>query len=139
MTLDFSTEFGRRALGQLQGETAIWLTTVTPNGMPQPNPVWFIWEDDTVLTWVQPHSARMKNLPENPNVSLHFPSSPSASEVTVLTGVAEVDESVGSFRNYPQYAAKYDDLWQHLGMTAESAEREFSVPLRIRPSKLRGF
>lgn len=139
MALDFSTDHGKMALKQLENEVVIWLTTVTPKGVPQPNPVWFIWHDDCVITWVQPGSARMRNLPNNSNVSLHFATDPNASHVTVLTGVAEADESIGSFRDYPAYGAKYDDRWQHLDMTPESADKLFSLPIRIRPAKLRGF
>lgn len=139
MSLDFSTDHGKLALGQLQNEEVTWITTVTPRGMPQPNPVWFIWHDDCVITWAQPESVRVRNLPNNANVSLHFPTDPHASHVTVLTGTAEIDEEIGSFRNYPAYGAKYDHLWAHLNMTAESAEKEYSVPIRIRPAKLRGF
>lgn len=139
MSLDFTTKHGKKALGQLQNEIAIWLTSVTPKGMPQPNPVWFIWEDDCVITWVQPHSARMRNLPLNPQVSLHFASDPAAQEMTVLTGIAEVDESIGSALNNEQYMRKYAHRWDGTDMTPEAAAEEFSLPIRIRPTRLRGF
>lgn len=139
MTLDFSTDHGKMAKEQLEKEIVIWFTTVTPKGMPQPNPVWFIWEDDCVIIWVQANSARLRNLPQNPQVSLHFATDPHASHMTVLTGEAEIDESLGRLDQNETHLAKYTDLWRALGMTPEAAANEYSVPLRIRPSKLRGF
>jgi hypothetical protein len=28
------------------GEDVIWLTTVNQAGVPQPNPMWFLWQPD---------------------------------------------------------------------------------------------
>lgn len=139
MTLDFTTDHGKMALEQLENDIVIWFTTVTPQGTPQPNPVWFAWDEDSVITWVQPHSARIRNLASNPRVSLHFAGDPDAHHVTVLTGTAEIDEQIGSALNNTRYMEKYADRWQHIGMTPESAAEEYSVPIRIRLEKLRGF
>lgn len=139
MTLDFTTDHGKMALEQLENEIVIWLTTVTPKGMPQPNPIWFVWEDDCVITWVQPHSARIRNLEHNNQVSLNMVGDPAASHMTVLTGTAEIDEDIGSALDNEQYMRKYAHRWASMNMTPESAAEEFSLPLRIRPTKLRGF
>ena len=48
---DFTTTVGRRCLERLRTEKAIWLTTVAPDGTPQPNPVWFTWDGETVLVY----------------------------------------------------------------------------------------
>lgn len=139
MTVDFTTQHGRMALEQLENEVVIWLTTVTPKGMPQPNPVWFIWDGNAVIIWVQPGSARLKNFETNRQVSLHFAGDPYASHMTVLTGEAEIDVSLGPLHEHPIHLAKYEERWQQLGMTPANASREYSVPLRIRPTRLRGF
>ena len=47
--LDLNTKFGRYAKKYLKSEYFIWLTTVDSTGTPQPRPVWFIWEADSVL------------------------------------------------------------------------------------------
>lgn len=139
MTLDFTTDIGKQALQQLENETTIWLTTVTPSGVPQPNPVWFVWDNDSVLVWVQPESARMRNLAANAQVSLHFPTDPHAHHVTVLTGEAEIDESAPAVNQHETYAAKYAPLLPQIGLTPEEAAKVYSTALRIRPTKLRGF
>lgn len=139
MMLDFTTDHGKMAKRQLESDIVIWLTTVTPKGVPQPNPVWFVWEDDSVLIWVQPGSARIRNLAQNPQVSLHFATDPAARHMTVLIGEAEIDESLPSLSEHEGQMAKYGDRWGGLGMTLEEASREYSVPLRIRLKSMRGF
>lgn len=139
MTIDFTTELGKRALNQLENDVVIWLTTVTPGGMPQPNPVWFIWDGESVIIWVQPGSARLRNFETNRQVSLHFAGDPYAHHVTVLTGEAEIDESLGALNENPTHLAKYEEAWKQLGTTPDEAAHAYSVPLRIRPTKLRGF
>lgn len=139
MTIDFTTDHGKMALAQLENEVVIWLTTVTPKGVPQPNPVWFIWDGDSIIIWVQPGSARLENFESNAQVSLHFAGDPHASHVTVLIGEAAIDESLGSLSDHPTHLAKYKERWKQLGMTPDEAARSYSVPLRISPTRLRGF
>ncbi len=52
--IDFSSELGKRALERLQREQVIWLSTVNAKGMPQPSPVWFLWQDETFIIYSQP-------------------------------------------------------------------------------------
>jgi PPOX class probable F420-dependent enzyme len=42
--LDESTEWGARAARRLREEIIGWLTTVSPEGAPQPVPIWFLWD-----------------------------------------------------------------------------------------------
>ncbi|HZM91753.1 MAG TPA: pyridoxamine 5'-phosphate oxidase family protein, partial [Blastocatellia bacterium] len=46
--LDFSSRFGRHANRRLRQEKIIWLTTVDSKNTPQPRPVWFHWDGQTV-------------------------------------------------------------------------------------------
>src|SRR6266581_1156609 len=41
---DPSTPFGERVARRLRDERLIWLTTVDAKGIPQPTPVWFLWD-----------------------------------------------------------------------------------------------
>jgi PPOX class probable F420-dependent enzyme len=53
--LDETTEFGQRAARRLRDEIIGWLTTVAPDGQPQPIPVWFVWDGDrSIRMYSQP-------------------------------------------------------------------------------------
>ena len=52
---DAGSNFGRRVRERLRVEQVIWLTTTQADGTPQPNPVWFVWEDpDTLIVYNTP-------------------------------------------------------------------------------------
>ncbi|MFE4564688.1 pyridoxamine 5'-phosphate oxidase family protein [Streptomyces anulatus] len=44
--LDAATPFGEEVGKRLAEEHVIWLTTIGADTTPQPNPVWFHWEND---------------------------------------------------------------------------------------------
>jgi len=70
--IDFKSKFGRFAKKHLRSEYFIWLTTVDFTGTPQPRPVWFIWENDSILIFSQVKAHKVKHIRKNPNVALHF-------------------------------------------------------------------
>lgn len=70
--IDLNTKFGRFVKKRLKDEYFVWLTTVDSTGTPQPRPVWFIWENDTVLIYSQAKAYKVGHIQHNPNVSLHF-------------------------------------------------------------------
>ena len=91
MEIDTSTDFGARAARHLEDDRIIWLATVGPDGTPQPSPVWFLWDGDTVLIYSQPSTPKLRNIEQHPRVSLHFNCTPSGGDVVILTGDASVD------------------------------------------------
>ena len=46
------------------------LATVTPNGKPQVNPVWFIAEQDTLYLGARAETLKLRNMCSNPHVAL---------------------------------------------------------------------
>ena len=90
--IQFKDEFGARVLHRLQHEIVAWLITVSRDGTPQPNPVWFLWDGDTILVYTTPGSAKVKNILSRPNVSLHFEGADTiGGDVVVLNGSARVE------------------------------------------------
>jgi hypothetical protein len=51
--VDFRSDFGRAVQHHLKDQYVIGLTTVDSNLMPQPRPVWFIWQEDSFLIFSQ--------------------------------------------------------------------------------------
>ncbi len=91
--LDESTEFGQRAARRLREERIAWLTTVSPRGMPQPVPVWFLWDGDaSVLLYSQPDTPKLRNIAENPRVSLHLDGNGRGGDIVVCVGKARVSD-----------------------------------------------
>ncbi|HEV8529298.1 MAG TPA: pyridoxamine 5'-phosphate oxidase family protein, partial [Actinomycetes bacterium] len=56
VTLDLQSRRGRHAESRLEQDTIAWLTTVRPTGQPDTVPVWFLWRDNAILIYSQPHT-----------------------------------------------------------------------------------
>jgi PPOX class probable F420-dependent enzyme len=137
--IDFTTEFGKQVEQRLLHERVIWLTTVGANGTPQPNPVWFLWQDGTVLVYTQPTSVKIRNLTHSRFVALNFNSDEYGGNVAIITGEARIEPGAPPASQVPAYIEKYRAGIADINMTPESFARDYSVPIRIFPHRLRGF
>jgi PPOX class probable F420-dependent enzyme len=137
LTIDRNTRFGASATAQLTDGIAVWLTTVDPAGTPQPTPVWFLWTGTDVLIFSEPAKAKLRNIAANPRVALHFDGDGRGGRVVVLTGPASVDEP--SEEELAAFDEKYGADIKRIGMTPAAFHADYSVPIRVRPDRLRGF
>jgi PPOX class probable F420-dependent enzyme len=138
--IDLSTEFGQKVKRHLENEYFIWFTTVGADLTPQPRPVWFIWERDSFLIFSKPEAYKVRHVKERPNVALHFNTDEKADEdVIVFLGVAEIDTHSSPPHEIPAYFEKYASGMEELGMTPETFSEEYSLAIRVRPTKLRGW
>jgi PPOX class probable F420-dependent enzyme len=134
------SEFGTRVRSRLDAETVVWLTTTGADGTPQPNPVWFLWEDgsESVLVYNANDANRLDHVAVRPRVSLNFDGDGKGGNVVVLAGVAEQAADVPSADQHDGYLAKYAADVERVGGDAASFAQRYSVPLRIRITKVRG-
>jgi PPOX class probable F420-dependent enzyme len=139
MTLDLSSDFGRKVADRLQSEAVVWLTTTSADGTPQPNPVWFLFHDGAFLVFSQPHQAKIANIARNPHVSLNLNSTPQGDDVAVIAGSAVSDPAGPTDAEWAAYTAKYGEGIASIGLTPEGMLATYSNLIRITPEKLRGF
>lgn len=136
---DTSTPFGARVEQRLNDEQIIWLVTTGKDGTPQPNPVWFLREGDTLLIYSRPATPKLHNIARSPNVALHFNTDSHGEDVVVLNGTAAIIESPTPSSAVPAYQAKYGAGIAGLGMTPQSFAEAYSAALRVTITKVRGF
>ena len=117
-----------------------WLVTVSGDGTPQPNPVWFSWDGASILVYSAPDQAKLRNIEANPRVALHLDSRSSGDEVVIVIAGASVDRSAAPVHENAAYVAKYREEMVRLGLgSPEEMAETYSVPIRLIPSKVRGF
>jgi PPOX class probable F420-dependent enzyme len=136
-----ASEFGDRVRARLHSEPLIWLTTIGADGTPQPNPVWFLWEEDveSVLIYNANAAHRIAHVAARPTVSMNFNSDSDGGDVMVFAGVAEHAGDAPANNDHEAYLAKYAELIVEIGSDREKFAADYSVPLRIRITKVRGF
>ncbi|MDX1994446.1 MAG: TIGR03667 family PPOX class F420-dependent oxidoreductase [bacterium] len=116
----------------------VWFATVREDGMPQPTPVWFVYENDSFLIYSSPKAQKVKNVQQNGKVALTYASDPHADDYVVVMGEATIDPTVPPVDQNAAYLVKYDAGIVDLGMTRESFTARFSTAIRVRPLKVRG-
>src|SRR5712691_10160935 len=89
MKFDTSTEFGARVERRLREDRVIWLTTVRPDGTPEPSPVWFLWDGETFLIYSQ-HTQKLRNIEDSPRVALNLDGDGLGGNIVVIIGRAEI-------------------------------------------------
>ncbi len=138
--IDFNSKLGRLAKKHIKSEYFIWLTTVDSTGTPQPRPVWFVWEDDSFLMYSQAKAHKLKHIQRNPQVALHFNTEDDLGEerIIIFSGEAKIDEHCPPAEKNRAYMKKYKSGIARLGATPEQFGNEYSVAVRITPTKLRG-
>ena len=137
--VDFSGELGTRAHERLTTEQVIWLTTVAPSGTPHPRPVWFLWDGSAFLIYSQPTAKKLEHIARNPQVALHFNSTPDGDDIQVFLATATIDHNPPRAQDVEAYLTKYRTAIADIGMTPETLSATFTVLLRAVPTKLRGM
>jgi PPOX class probable F420-dependent enzyme len=137
--IDTTTPFGERAQRRLHEEKLAWLTTTSEDATPQPVPVWFLWDGaDSFLIYSKPGTAKLRNIEQRPRVSLHLDGNGQGGDIVVVIGdAATTDDPPASALS--DYVAKYGAFIERNSWTPESFATDYSVPLRITATKLRGF
>ena len=135
--LDLDSPAGARADRRLRSEQILWLTTVRADGQPQSSPVWFLWDGEALLVFSQPDAQKLRNLAGNPRVAVHLESGGTGDEVVTIDGTAAVDPDVPPSDQIEEYRVKYREGTKALGWTPARLARDFSVAIRIRPTRVR--
>lgn len=139
MTLTIpDTPFGWRVRNRLETEIVAWLTTVRFDGMPQSSPIWFWWDDETILIYSKDDTARLRNLERSPAASFHFDGNGRGGDIVVLEGTAGVSEDPPA-SEVPAYQEKYREEIPRIGHDPGSFSIAYPVPVRFTPRRLRGF
>jgi PPOX class probable F420-dependent enzyme len=138
LTSHLSTEDRERVENRLRSNLMAWLTTVRSDGQPVTVPVWFLLrEDDTILVYSQPQSAKFRNVSANAKVSLVLDVCDLGRNIVRIEGSAAPIHDVSPANQQPAYLAKYTERIGALFDTPERFAAMFSAALVITPSKLR--
>lgn len=121
----------------LANDVVGWLTTVAPDGTPQSSVISFLWEGDTIFFYSQPDTPKLRNIARSPLVSFHLQSDPYGDHLLIIEGTAAEDRTIPPSDEQAAYRAKYREPLEHWGMGEAETARDFSVPVRITPRRVR--
>ena len=136
--IDFTSDFGVRAERRLIEDQVVWLTTVDIHGKPQPRPVWFLWEGESLLVYSRPNAHKVRHIETNPHVSLNFNSDHSGGDIVTLLGEARIAKTPINEDLIARYVEKYSQGMDDLNLSPVDFSNTYSVAIRIIPTSLRG-
>ncbi len=122
---------------RLREEKIAWLTTVRSDGMPQPTPVWFLWQNSRFLIYSQPEAKKIHNIENNRRVAISLNSDLWGNRIVVVTGTASIDADAIPANKVPAYLEKYREGILQIEMTPESMAKEYSAVIHMTPGWVR--
>lgn len=126
-----------RVEARLQHNLMAWLTTVRPNGQPITIPLWFLLlENETILIYSKPSSAKLRNIAENPHVSLALDVCDLGRNIVRLEALAAPANDQPAADKNPAYLAKYTERIAALFETPDNFASQFTTPVIITPTRL---
>lgn len=132
-----SVDLPAEATRRIAQDNIAWLTTVTDAGAPAPNPVRFVFEDDSLVVFAEPTSRKVHNIRHRRRVCLHFNSDPHGGDIVIINGVADVAADRAPSQ-LPGYLTKYSNqITEVLGLTMDAYDATYSSMIRIEPSRVR--
>ncbi|MFD2419339.1 TIGR03667 family PPOX class F420-dependent oxidoreductase [Amycolatopsis pigmentata] len=131
-------QFGRRVRERLRTEAIIWLTTVGADGTPQPNPVWFLWQQEGFLIYNRSDANRLAHIAARPKVSLNFDGDGRGGDIIVFAGEARRLDGQPPPHELRDYEEKYGEAMIRVAGSAKNFSADYPVALRIDVTRVRG-
>jgi PPOX class probable F420-dependent enzyme len=133
---DPSTERGRHAESRLSQDHIGWLTTVRPSGQPDTVPVWFLWRSGEIWIYSRPNMLKLRNLEQNPRVSLVLDDTHGGQDVVRVEGMARVVEGNPAADQVPAYVEKYAERIRSGFGSPPAFASTYSVPVVVTPTRI---
>jgi PPOX class probable F420-dependent enzyme len=121
---------------RLRSNEMIWLITVRPDGRPHSVPVWFLWDNATILIFSRQNNQKIRNLRQNHYVTLALDNTNNGHDVAILEGTAELLERSEARETLLAYGEKYREGLQKIGVTAEQFTMLYSQLIRVTPARV---
>jgi PPOX class probable F420-dependent enzyme len=123
---------------RLASEQVIWLTTTRTDGMPLPNPVWFLWNGQQFLVFTEPSSVKMKNMARNERVALNLNTDFNGGSVAIFQAEANLHSAPADEAELDAYLSKYEEGMRRLGLSSELLVTNYQL-IRLTPIKFRSI
>jgi PPOX class probable F420-dependent enzyme len=132
-----SVEISPKLTERIHSARYLMLTTVRADGMPQPTPIWFIYENGEFLIYSQPQAQKVKNIRQNPKVALSLVEDVEGEAFFVVMGEARIVENAPLSIDVPAYVDKYREDIPAIGLTPQSLAETYSTTIRVKPTQVR--
>ena len=121
----------------LERDVVAWLTTIAPDGRVQSSLISFFHDGANLFFYSQRNTPKLRNISHSPRVSFHLQSDPYGDHWLIVEAAAVIDATILPLDAHERYRAKYGEPHAHWGLDFTQTALDFSVPIRIRPTRVR--
>ena len=121
----------------LERDVVAWLTTVARDGRVQSSLISFLLDGADLFFYSQPNTPKLRNIAHSPLVLFHLQSDPYGDHSLIIEGTAVIDATIPPLDVHERYRAKYGEPHAHWGLDFTQTALDFSVPIRIHPTRVR--
>ncbi|HEU4319698.1 MAG TPA: pyridoxamine 5'-phosphate oxidase family protein [Acidimicrobiia bacterium] len=129
--------FSKKAIGRLQDEPVIWMTTVSDSGQPQTSLVWFLWTGSDFLIYSLDPSPRIRNITGNPQVALNFDGDGRGGDLVIVEGTATIGTGTAAERD--EFTLKYRHHMQREFGGPDDYFSGYPTAVRVEPKRVREY
>jgi PPOX class probable F420-dependent enzyme len=134
--LDLSRPRHQHIAERLRSNVIAWLGTVRPDGRPHLVAVWFLWDGERILIFSKPNNQKVRNLRQNPNVTVALDDTDDGDDPIVIEGAAELVDDPDISTNLPAYLEKYGEAMKEIGLPGAEMAKVYSQAIRITPVRV---
>jgi PPOX class probable F420-dependent enzyme len=123
----------------LETEEVVWLSTVSPEGMPSVVPIWFSWDGEAVLILTKPGQRKVDNMRVNNRVMLALGNEEDDFDVGLIEARAELlDVDAATFMPESHWIKYARDL-ASIGLGRAEYVATYSQAIRLVPTRYLGW
>src|SRR5690242_21807993 len=134
--LDLTQPLHQLVAEHLHSNVIAWNVTVRSVGRPHLVAVWFIWNDEHLLVFSKPNNQKVRNLRQNPNVTVALDDTDDGDDPIVIEGAAELVDDSDISTNLPAYLEKYGEAMKEIGLPGAQMAKVYSQAIRITPARV---
>jgi PPOX class probable F420-dependent enzyme len=123
-------EIPERVRELLQRPVLVNLGTVRPDGAPQVNPMWFLWDGELIWFTHTTYRQKYKNFAHEPRVSISILDPDNAGEYVEIRGVVDHIDPDPQAKLFQRLSERYD------GAAVTPADAEQRVAVAVRPTRI---
>jgi PPOX class probable F420-dependent enzyme len=133
--------FGPRAsiVAALERDEVIWLSSIRPDGRPHLVPVWFVWNDDSIVVFSKPGAQKVRNLRRDPRAMVAIGEATAGFDIELIEAEADVAPGSSDETARERFATKYEAALRRAASTVEEFATVYSQSIRLRPTRWLGW
>jgi len=133
--LDLANDYHAHIDRRLRTEPIIWLATA--NTAPHLVPMWFLWDGTDITMFSLPGTRKLRDLADNPNVSLALDAADQGYDIVTLRGRATLITDPQVTGLMPAFVEKYASIPRR--WPPEEWAQRFTQAIRVAPTRLVGW